>query len=77
MCVGRADLCSTDDGLARGVAASGHHLLGNEDFLRRNLNAQVAPGNHYPITRRQDLVEASVGLWGEERREGGEEAGYK
>ena len=56
-----ADLRSTDDGLAGGVAASGHHLLGNENFLCRNLNAQVAPGNHHPITRRQDLVETNVG----------------
>ena len=70
VCVSGADLRCTDDRLASGIAASSHHLLGNEDFLRRNLNAQVAPGNHHPITRRQDLVEASVG------RGGGGRAGW-
>lgn len=50
------DLCCTNDGFASRVAASDHHLLGDEDFLCRDLNPQVAPGNHHAIALSQDLL---------------------
>lgn len=50
------DLRGTDDGLAGRVAAPNHHLLGDEDFLCRDLNPQVAPGNHHAIAFSQDLL---------------------
>lgn len=50
------DLRGTDDGLAGRVAASNHHLLGDENFLCRDLNPQVASGNHHAIALSQDLL---------------------
>lgn len=50
------DLRGTDNGLAGRVAASNHHLLGDKDFLCRDLNPQVAPGNHHAIALSQDLL---------------------
>lgn len=50
------DLCGTDNGLAGRVAASDHHLLGDEDFLRRDLDPQVAAGNHHTVALGQDLL---------------------
>ena len=60
------DLCGTDDGLAGRVAASNHHLLGDEDFLRRDLDPQVAPGNHNAIALSQDLLKTDREIkgWG-------------
>lgn len=56
LCVLVPDLCGTDDRLAGRVAASNHHLLGNEDFLCRDFYPQVAPGNHHAIALSQDLL---------------------
>lgn len=50
------DLCGTDNGLAGRVAASDHHLLGDEDFLRRDLDPQVATGNHHAVALGQNLL---------------------
>lgn len=49
-------LCGTDNRLASRVAASNHHLLGDEDFLWWDLNTQVASGNHHTIALSQDLL---------------------
>lgn len=62
------DLRGTDDGLASRVAAANHHLLGDEDFLRRDLDPQVASGNHHPVALSQDLLKTGEGL-GRRRRE--------
>jgi len=62
-----SDLCGTDDRLPSGVAASNHHLLGDEDFLSRDLNPQVAPGNHHAITLSKDLLKTATQI-GEFRR---------
>lgn len=71
------DLCGTDYGLAGRVAASNHHLLSDEDFLRRDLNPQVAPGNHHAVALSQDLFKTEL----EKRTNGGvskdEEAGAR
>lgn len=66
------DLCGTDDGLAGRVAASNHHLLGDEDFLSRDLNPKVAPGNHHAITLSQDLLKTDRAIRGvgDEKGEG-------
>ncbi len=65
------DLCGTDDGLAGRVAASNHHLLSDEDFHRRDLDPQVAPGNHHAVALSQDLLKADREIrvgegWGDE-----------
>lgn len=51
-----SDLC---DLLADPVAASGHHLLGDEHLLCGDLNTQVTAGNHDAIASFQDLVEST------------------
>lgn len=51
-----SDLCGTDDRLPSRVASPNHHLLGNEDFLRRDLDPQVASGNHHAIALSQDFL---------------------
>lgn len=56
MCALISDLCGTDDRLPSRVASPNHHLLGNEDFLRRDLDPQVASGNHHAIALSQDLL---------------------
>lgn len=76
------DLRGTDDGLAGRVAAANHHLLGDEDFLRRDLDPQVAPGNHHPVTLCQDLLKTGGGIREEEARgcgggEGRRRAGFR
>lgn len=55
---GVTDLCGTGDGLADPVAPASHHLLGDEDFLCWDFNAQVATGNHDAITSLQDLIKS-------------------
>ena len=56
-CSGRGThLCGTDDGLPSSVAPTNHHLLGKEDLLCRDLNAQITTRHHDPITGFQDLV---------------------
>lgn len=64
------DLCGTDDRLASRVATSNHHLLGDEDFLRRDLNPEVAPGNHHAVTLSQDLLKTDreIREWGVRRQ---------
>ena len=52
------DLCGTGDGLAEPDAPAGHHLLGDEDLLCWDFNAQVATGNHDAIASLQDLIES-------------------
>lgn len=53
------DLCGTDDGLADPVASASHHLLGDEDLLGWDFNAQVSTCNHDAITSLQDLIKSS------------------
>lgn len=62
------DLRGTDDGLAGRVAAANHHLLGDEDFLCRDLNPQVAPGNHHPVTLGQDFLKTGRRIEGRRSR---------
>ena len=38
------------------VALGNDLLLGNEDLLRRNLNAHVSPSNHDAVRLRNDLI---------------------
>lgn len=52
-------LCGADDGLANSVAFAGHHLLGEEDLLCRDFDAQISTRDHDAVTRLQDLVESS------------------
>ena len=53
---GGTHLCGTDDGLPSSVAPTNHHLLGKEDLLCRDLNAQITTRHHDPITGFQDFV---------------------
>lgn len=53
------DLCGTDNGLADSVAPSGHHLLGQENLLCWDFNAQVSTGNHDAVTSLQNLIKSS------------------
>lgn len=55
---GVTDLCGADDGLSDPVAPAGHHLLGEEDLLCWDFNAQVSAGNHDAVTSLQDLIES-------------------
>lgn len=65
------DLCCTDDGLACRVATSDHHLLSDEDFLCRDLNPQVAPGNHHTIALSQDLLKSDREVRGGDEEDSG------
>lgn len=49
-------LCGADDGLPSSVAPTNHHLLGKEDLLCGDLNAQITSRHHDPITGFQDFV---------------------
>lgn len=51
-----ADLCGTDDWLSCSVAATDHHLLGQEHFLCGNFDPQVTAGDHDAITSLHDLI---------------------
>lgn len=57
---GHTCLCGADDGLPCAVAAPNHHLLGQEDLLCRNLDAQVTSGHHDAIAGLQDLIEPDI-----------------
>lgn len=56
-----SDLGGAGDGLASPVAASDHHLLGQEDLLSGDLDAQVAAGDHDAVAGLHDLVESARG----------------
>lgn len=51
-----SNLCGTSDWLASSIAASNHHLLGEEDLLRGDLDTQVTTGNHDAITGLHYLI---------------------
>lgn len=53
------DLGGACDGLASSVAATDHHLLGEEDLFSGDLNTQVAAGNHDAIAGLHDLIESA------------------
>lgn len=61
VCLFIPHLCGTDDGLAGRVAASNHHLLGDKNFLWRDLDPQVAAGDHHAIALGQDLLKTDRG----------------
>lgn len=54
-----SDLGGASDGLSSPVAASDHHLLGEENLFGRNLDAQVTAGNHDAVAGLHDLVESA------------------
>lgn len=57
-CGGRStNLCGADDWFADPVAPASHHLLGEEDLLCWDFNAQVSTSNHDAVTGLQDLIE--------------------
>lgn len=58
------DLRGTDDRLAGRVAASDHHLLGDKNFLWRDLDPQVAAGNHHAVALGQDLLKTERAIRG-------------
>lgn len=53
-------LCGTDHRFSCRITASDHHLLRNENFLCRDLDAQVTAGHHDAIALLQDLLETTV-----------------
>lgn len=65
------DLRGTDDGLAGRVAASDHHLLGDKDFLRWDLDPQVAAGNHHTVALSQDLLKTDRAIRRREAQDSG------
>lgn len=56
-----SDLGSAGNGLASPVAAADHHLLGQEDLLSGDLDAQVAAGDHDTVAGLHDLVKPACG----------------
>lgn len=54
---GLEHLGGANDGLAGDVALGDHHLLGDEDLGRRNLNTQVTTGNHDTVSLSENVVE--------------------
>lgn len=54
---GLEHLSGSDYGLAGNVALGDHHLLGQENLLRRNLHTEIASGNHDGVRLSEDLVE--------------------
>lgn len=53
------DLGGACDWFASSVAATNHHLLGEEDLFGGDLNTQVAAGNHDAIAGLHDLIESA------------------
>ena len=54
-----SNLSGTCDRLASSVAATNHHLLGEEDLFCGDLNSQVTTGNHDAIAGFHDLVKSA------------------
>lgn len=54
-----SDLGGACDWLASSVAATDHHLLGEEDLFSGDLNTQVTAGNHDAIAGLHDLIESA------------------
>ena len=53
-------LRGTDDRFSDAVALGDAHLLGDEDLLGGNFDAEVAARNHYAVRRFQYLVEPAT-----------------
>jgi hypothetical protein len=54
---GLQHLCGTDGGFACDVALCDHHLLGDEDLARGNLNTKITTCNHDTVGLFENLVE--------------------
>lgn len=52
-------LCSANDWFAGAITLGDHHLLRQEHFLRRNLNAKIAARHHNTVSSLNDRVDAT------------------
>lgn len=52
-------LCGADHRFPCRITAPDHHLLRDEDFLGRDLDAQVTAGHHDAVALLQDLLETA------------------
>ena len=52
-------LCGTDDWFSCSVAFGDHHLLGKEDFFRRDLDTQISSSHHDTIGNFQNLIKST------------------
>lgn len=54
-----SDLSGACDWLASSVAATNHHLLGEEDLFCGDLDTQVTAGNHDAVAGLHDFVKST------------------